>query len=264
MIYLKNKVKPMTERKSRSFWRNAFSKSNLEYIELLLKVAAFIIGAYWTYYIFKYQYVILPNTEPTSLMIKSSVTKISSDDSLDLYQLEITLQNKSKLRVQLPSSYYNIVASKIRKQVLSINRYKPGALPKDSVYLNNFFTSDTSQMIIVQTDRILNDNSFINPESEFNIQRAFALTKNEFDLLTVDISTISSKVNSNNFVTWSYDNVGRLTANLFIVEDHLFRKADTLEYNYEKQKPYSQKHDLYFTTLGNNYLIRNIGVKAQN
>ena len=77
--------------------KSILSKQSLEYAELFLKVLAFLVGGYWTYYIFKYQYEILPETEPTSLILKSSVKRVGKLDTLTFYQIELTIQNKSKI-----------------------------------------------------------------------------------------------------------------------------------------------------------------------
>jgi hypothetical protein len=238
-----------------SITKGFFKKQNLEYAELFLKVLAFLVGGYWTIYIFKYQYEILPESEPTSLVLKSSIKQVGTLDTLIFYQIELTMQNKSKSRIKIPASYYNIVGNSIQKFIYDDKRFAPNKLGSDALFHNNFFSYDTSSSLIVQTDKILEYDSYISPESEFQIQHTFAVSKKRFETLTVTISTISAKKNANIITKWEYDNVGRISAHPYVVKTHIFGKNDTILYNSSKEKPLGEKYDIYFTTIVNDYFL---------
>ncbi len=76
--------------------------------------------------ILKFQYEIFPATEPTSLNIKTDIKKIATHDTLDFYEVKISIQNKSKTRIKIPASFYNIVAYNIESNIINQKRFSPG------------------------------------------------------------------------------------------------------------------------------------------
>lgn len=249
-----NPLLPMSRLSS---FKRAFRKENLEYAQVFLTVLAFLIGGYWTYYIFKYQYQVLPETEPTSLVLKSSIEYSGSLDSLDFYDISLSIANKSKSRIKIPASFYNVTGMHVGQYENPSRRFPGGILRPDSVYLNNYFSYDTSSSVIIQTDRILDDDSYISPESEFNVHHSFAIPNNRFDVLVITTSSISSKKDAGIAIKWASDNIGRISAYPFIIKNHWFRQNDTIPYNMYKDKPLAEKYDLYFTNISNDYFTRN-------
>jgi len=234
-----------------------FSKSRLEYVELVLKIAAFLLGGYWTWYIFNYQFKVMPSVSPTSLSLTSEVIKAGKKDTLEFYELKIVVRNNTKERVKIPASLYNIIAYNVTINSLTALRFNEGIVSADSLFLNNFIAEDTSTTTIVQSDRLLTDNSIINPDGEFRIHKVFALPLNKFDIVTVNLFSASTKTSADVITDWYTDKYGKLLVTVSGIEKHLFGKNDTIPDHSGDFDSYAKNYDYNFTEVVNEYYIRN-------
>src|ERR1700734_3742176 len=90
-------------------------QSGLEKVESVFKIIAVILAGIWTIYVFRYQNVVLPSTEPVDAIIKAEFKKMGRINSMNYVLITFSIKNPGKIIEKFPISYYNLSGKKITR-----------------------------------------------------------------------------------------------------------------------------------------------------
>ena len=212
---------------------------NREWILTLSILSATIIGGYE----FLLKDVIKPKQEPTALNIESKLEKVGEKDSLLLICAEIMAINPTQKRIYIPAFWYSIIGYNLsREKDKKIDNYKEMLDKINGNELILCYAPIISGEIVAQQRIIYTYNAWYEPLDQTNNEIIFAVPKNKFDFLKMNIYYLHTRnVEDIGDTEWFAYNDGIWHANFSLLDN---------EYEYEGwQEKTSSGINWFETTL---------------
>ena len=170
----------------------AWLKSHHDLIKSYVEVVAILAAGGWALYQFVYVEKIKPSHEPPEISITTTLQEVGRHNDIAAISATITIQNKSKVRINVVSAYYNVSGYKIAPVdsfQTSLDSYSKKILEKgpanSEVDVSRYFNATEETMI--QSGRVLKD-TWLLPDEEQTFNVPVYIPANNFDLIKCDFA----------------------------------------------------------------------------
>jgi len=190
-------------------------QSNLEKAESIFKIIAVLIAAYWSYYVFTYENITVPerdkiekeHQQSIDALIKTEIKPVGVVERMSYFMLTVTIKNVSNIPEKFPVSYFNIYGETLE-----------GYDSKRHYYYNpDFDSEDSSTDTYVyyhggeyfHSGELLGRGAKLGPQSESMCTRIIAFPTGKYNALVVTSVVYQSKTDLDFDIDWNVDSASK-------------------------------------------------------
>jgi len=182
---------------------SSWLKSNNDTVKNYAQVILLLIGTCWAFYTFVYENRIKPAKEPPEVIITTTLERAAMKDAVEAGKKDaviavtakVTIHNKSKVRLKIYSSWFNISGYAVSPNVKTddksyserIRSQKPD---ENEVDVSRYF--DESDGTIIRCASLLKD-SWLEPDEEYYKTRVVFVPADKFELIKIKVDLQMAK-----------------------------------------------------------------------
>ncbi len=163
---------------------------------------------------FLVQYFYLPQHEPRSLEVRSSLEKVGENANFVVIKGTIKIKNITKTRVEMLGGYYNVTGSKIEPAKMSDKEYSESLARqlREKGRTRSARHYWQSKFETVFGSRVFDDTTWFDAEQEYEHEFHVYVPRNRYDLVQLQVVMDYAKNRKLVSAIWKVDKYGEIQA----------------------------------------------------